>query len=131
MSEESVGLFDYLNDITANKNRLADRDEEFEKNYLPFMILRGLAGNVGDVLWANEINLYPSAITKRMHYDFLYYTLKQGRRYGKWLKESKNDEIVAIMEYYQIRRAVAEDMIDLMSREEIDHALTFKGGKIR
>lgn len=131
MSEESVGLFDYLNDITANKNRLADRDEEFEKNYLPYMIGRGLSNNVGDVLWANELNIYPSAITKRMHYDFLYYVLKQGRRWGKWPKESKNDEIVAIMEFYQIRRAVAEDMIDLMSREEIDHALTFKGGKIR
>jgi hypothetical protein len=86
---------------------------------------------VGDVLWANELNIYPSAITKRMHYDFLYYVLKQGRRWGKWPKEAKNDEIVAIMEFYQIRRAVAEDMIDLMSREEIDHALTFKGGKIR
>jgi hypothetical protein len=72
MSEESVGLFDYLNDITANKNRLADRDEEFEKNYLPYMIGRGLSNNVGDVLWANELNIYPSAITKRMHYDFLY-----------------------------------------------------------
>ena len=131
MSEESFGLFDYLNDITSGKTRLCDRDQEFERNYNPFMLNRGLSNNIGDVIWANELNIHPTAYTKRMHHDFLFSVLKQGRRYGKWAKETKNDDIEALMEYYQIKRSEAESIIDLVSPEELEKSKSFKGGRSR
>ena len=130
MSDE-FGLFQYVGDLTAKKSRLIELDDEFEKNYNPFMVTRALSNNVSDVLWANILNVTPEAFTKRMHYDFLFHTLKAGKRYGKWAKETKSDEIDAVAEYHQINKQEAERIIDLISREEMERILTYKGGKIK
>lgn len=130
-TEEKVDLFAYLNDITANKTGLAYRDDEFERNYLPYMICKGLSKNVGDVLWANYLNINPGSFTKRMHHDFLFNILSRGRRTGKWVKDSvvEDEDIEAVMSYYKMSRREVEMVIHLMSAEEIDRAKNVIGGK--
>lgn len=132
MSEElKTGLFDYINTLTTSKQDMTALDSEFEKNYNPFMVLRGLSYNVSDVLWANALNLYHADVTKKQHYDFLYNCLKPSKRYSKWAKEKKDEEAGIVSEYLNVRRDEAEQMIRLMSPEELQHIMTHKGGKMR
>ena len=131
-SEElKTGLFDYINDISYDKKRLADNDAQFEKNYNVFMVGRWASYQIDSVHWANALNLYGSAVTKREHYDFLYHVLKRQKRYGKWHKEVKSDQIDAICEYYSINKTQAEAMLELISKDELDHILRAKGGKLK
>ncbi len=129
--ELKVGLFDYINSVTVNKINLSELDPEFEKNYNPFMVCRGLSNNISDVLWANALNLYHSELTKKQHYDFLFHCLKPAKRFSKWSKEKKDEEILLLSEYLGVRRDEAESLMSLMSPEEVERILSFKGGKIK
>lgn len=126
-----VGLFDYINSLTTSKQDLSTMDPEFEKNYNPFMVCRGLSNNVSDVLWANALNLYHAELTKKQHYDFLFHALKPSKRYSKWSKEKKDEETILVSEYLGINRDEAESFMALMSPEELEEILKFKGGKIK
>lgn len=129
--ELKTGLFDYINSLTTTKQDMSTLDREFEKNYNPFMVLRGLSYNVSDVLWANALNVYHASVTKKEHYDFLFNCLKSSKRYSKWTKEKADEEASIVSEYMCIRRDEAEQMIRLMSREELDKILNHKGGKMK
>lgn len=126
-----TGLFDYINNISVGKTRLADEDEAFQSNYNPFMVGRGLSLYIDCVFWANALNEYHGDITKKMHYDFLFHALKKTKRYSKWHKESKQDQVEAVAEYYMINHTRAEEILSFMSNEELDHILRSKGGKLK
>lgn len=132
MSEQEelkVGLFDYINAITTTKQNLSELDIEFQKNYNPFMVLRGLSNNVSDVLWANALNVYHGDLSKKQHFDFLFHCLKQGKRYSKWTKEKKDEQVTMVSEFYKVRRDEAEQMIELISPEQLEHIMNHRGGK--
>lgn len=131
MEDLKTGLFDYINDLTSGKKGLADKDDQFEKNYNPFMVSRGLSYNVDCVLWANAINEYHSSVTKRMHYDFFFGVLKKSKRYGKWHKEINVDIVALIAEYYKINLTEAESMMDLIPDDQLERIKLAKGGKIK
>lgn len=121
--------FDYINSILEIKNYLIDSDE-MEKGYNPFLTNRALSLHIDSLLYANEINLYGS-LDKKLQYDYLFYSIrKMKRKFAKWPKKSKDDDILKIMEYYNVSRPTAEGYAKLLKENQIKelYARTEKGG---
>ena len=124
------GLFDYVKDLSEKKDYLYDPMQD--KNYVPYVINRAFAQNIDTILIANELNKHPM-LTKRMHYDFLFYNIEPRKRYGKWVKadESHAAAIDAVIDRYQVNRDVALSYIKCMDEaalKELIEVTNHKGG---
>jgi len=101
----------------TKKNLLVD--EKSEKDYVPFIVNRGL-GYVSDtVLLANEMNVN-CHVDGKLQYDFLRGTVKKRKRFSKWLKSEESDKINVIKEYFGYSESVAKQCIDLFDDNQIE-----------
>jgi len=56
--------------------------------------------------------------------------IPKGRRYGKWLKKEKPEaDIEFLKNHYNINIMRAEEMLDLISPEQLNIIKEMKGGK--
>ena len=120
--------FDYLNDIMLGKKNIAD--DNFEKDYNPFLVNRGLSYQSDCVLFANEMNIR-SSIDKNQQYLFLLNTIRAKRRsFAKWGKPVSNSTVSLIKSYFGYSDAKALEVIDLITDTDIEQLeqLTNAGG---
>ena len=118
MEIKKLALFDYLNSINDTKVDLMV-DEETEKPYPPYVINRGLSYFQDTILLANEMNRYP-ALDKKLQYDFLRLTIRKKKRFSKWDKEVKSEDINLIKRAYQCNETRALEALALLSVEQIE-----------
>jgi hypothetical protein len=121
--------FDYLNSINMTKKNLMV-DEKSEKDYVPFIVNRGLGYFSDTVLLANEMNVN-CHIDDKLQYDFLKGTVKKRKRFSKWLKSEDDRKIDIIKEYFGYSTSVAKQCVDLFDEQQINHLekQLSKGGK--
>ena len=96
----SYDLFkDYVPAISNTKVRLMDGDDEqWEKQYPPFLVNRNFSNFQETVLYANEMNRLPLTDNK-LQFDYLINSLrKQFRRSSKWLKPDFFDNVGRLSE---------------------------------
>ncbi len=107
------GPFDYLNSINMTKKNLMT-DSQSEKDYVPFIVNRGLGYFADTVLLANEMNVN-CHVDSKMQYDFLKQTVKKKKRWSKWLKEdeSNSEKIKIICDYFGYNRSNAKHVVNL------------------
>lgn len=120
--------FDYINSIFENKGYLWDEDAE--KNYQPFLAIRAVSLHIDGILYANELNQCQD-LPKKMHYDYLFHAIrKMKRKFAKWPKKAKDEDILKIMEYYNVSRQKALDYATILTKTQIKelYARTDKGG---
>lgn len=110
--------FDFINTVN-NKTEKIEMDAVGQKDYVPFIINRGLSNNMQTVLFANEMNRF-SFIPKTWQYDFYYHGVPKGRRFDKWAKKTNDEDIDAIRKFYHINRVRAEEYLQLLSKEQVD-----------
>ena len=110
--------FDYLNSINMTKKNLMV-DEQSEKDYVPFIVNRGLGYFSDTVLLANEMNVH-CHLDHKMQYDFLKGTVNKRKRFSKWLKEDEDRKVDIICQSYGYNRSVAKHIIDLFDNETLD-----------
>lgn len=124
--------FDFVKSITYDKNDLFDENvEAAEKGYTPYIVNRSLSFSQDTILFANEMNRYPSSIPKNMQYQFLLSTVRKRKRYDKWIKsEKESDDILLIKEYYGYSFEKAKEAAKILPPESISHikAKLDKGG---
>lgn len=122
IKEKKKSPFDYINSINE-KNNL--RDDLV--SYSQFMINRGFSQYRELLYFSNEINRY--SIDNVLHYDAYFHFVTKKKRFAKWGKsELDENKISSIIEYYNISRRKAIDVMDLVDYEVIQNGL-FKGGK--
>jgi len=121
--------FDYLNSINMTKKNLMV-DEKSEKDYVPFIVNRGLGYFSDTVLLANEMNVN-CHIDDKLQYDFLKGTVKKRKRFSKWLKSEDDRKIDIIKEYFGYSTSVAKQCVDLFDEQQINYLekQLSKGGK--
>ena len=112
------GPFDYLNSINLTKKNFMI-DEQSEKDYVPFIVNRGLGYFADTVLLANEMNVN-CHVDSKMQYDFLRGTVKKRKRFSKWLKADDDKKIDIICEYFGYSRSVAKSVSDLFDKQTIN-----------
>jgi len=109
--------FDYLNSINWTKKNIM-KDDIDEKEYVSFMINRGLSYFSDTVSYANIMNQYHH-LDKRLQYDFLINIIRQRKRFSKWIKPETSEDIEVIMEYYGYSNEKARQALPLLSSEQL------------
>lgn len=125
--------WDYINNITAGRqNLIRDSDDPFvaEKEYPAFMANRGLSYFIDTIMYANDMNRYAS-LDNLMQYEYLYYSVAKKKRFTKWSKPDKSEDVALVAEYYGYSKKRAEEALTLLKPEQLDHikAVLDKGGK--
>jgi len=109
--------FDYLNSINYTKKHIM-KDDIDEKEYVSFMINRGLSYFSDTVSYANIMNQYHH-LDKRLQYDFLINIIRQRKRFSKWIKPETSEDIEVIMEYYGYSNEKARQALPLLSSQQL------------
>jgi hypothetical protein len=120
--------FDFLNAINDTKVNVMV-DDIAEKQYLPFIVNRGLSYFLETVLYANEMN-QNYHLDKRLQFDYLINSVSRKRRFSKWLKPTESADLLIVKEHYGYNNEKARSALTLLSSEQINELKKqhFKGG---
>ena len=123
-------LKEYLNAINHTKERLLDsEDAEWEKKYPPFIVNKCVYPFQDTIMLVNEINQLPH-LDKKLQFDFLLNSVRSWRRFSRWLKASRIEDLEYVKQYYDYSNAKAKQALDILTDEQIStlkHKLR-KGG---
>jgi hypothetical protein len=121
--------FDYIKSINEKTGNMMDMSPDAERDYVPFVVNRGLSFSPDTILYANEMNCMPLT-EKRMQYDYLYNSIRKRKRFDKWIKreEESGALLEAVMLTYKVGHKRAIEYIRLLSKERLDALLKSKGG---
>ena len=108
--------FDFVKSITYTKEDIMHDLNESE--YEPFLVNRALSYYQDCILYANEMNRR-FEVSNRLQYHYLLNTIRKRKRFAKWIKSEKIDDLRIVMEYYQVSRAKAEEYLHILSENNI------------
>ena len=109
--------FEYVNSINYTKKNIMDTPEK-EKGYSPFMINRSLSYFNDTVILANEMNKYHH-LDGRLQYSFLINIVRKRKRFSKWNKPQKHNDIEVVKRYYGYSNEKAEQVLPLLSQPQL------------
>jgi predicted RNA-binding protein with EMAP domain len=109
--------FDILKAINETKEDVLQTEQD-EKKYSSFIINRGLSFFLDTIFQANEMN-QKHYLDARLQFDYLLNTVRQKKRYGKWLKAEKLKDLDLVREYYGFGNEKAKDALDILSDEQL------------
>lgn len=113
-----MNFFDYLNNINSSENDIMHTEDD-RKAYNSYMINRGLSYFPDTVLQANLMNMnYHTDV--RLQYDFLRSSVRKKKRFSKWFKAEKQDNLQLIADYYNCSLHKAKDYASLLSMQDIN-----------
>ena len=111
--------FDFINAISHTKQDLTEL-ENWESQYKSYVINKGLSFYPDTVIQANEMNSRPH-LDKRMQFNFLINIIRSKKRYSKWLKPEKLNDLEVVQEYYGYSKEKARQVLPLLSDEQINY----------
>lgn len=111
--------FDFINAISHTKQNLMEL-ENWESQYKSYVINKGLSFYPDTVIQANEMNSRPH-LDKRMQFNFLINIIRSKKRYSKWLKPEKLNDLEVVQEYYGYSKEKARQVLPLLSDEQINY----------
>lgn len=108
--------FDYVDFILRKKT--PEPGLEF-KDYTPFLTNRSLSYHLDCVLYANELNMWPS-IDKDMQYHYLLNSIRpMKRKFVPWQKADSDKNIECVKIYYGYSNAKAKEALRILTDEQI------------
>ena len=108
--------FDFVKSITYTKQDIMNDLNESE--YESFLVNRALSYHQDCLLYANEMNRR-FELSVRLQYHYLLNTIRKRKRFAKWQKPLKIDDLKIVMEYYKVSRAKAEEYLNILSENNI------------
>lgn len=124
----SITPFEFLNSINYSKEELIV-DDWSEKQYIPYLINKGLSFSPDTAIPGNEMNSRPH-LEKKLQFQFLINTIRPKKRYNKWLKAEKVEAIETIKAYYGYSTEKARQALSILTKEQLQIIKTkmYKGG---
>lgn len=116
---EKLSPFDFVNAINTTKQDLYEQGYT-DDEYVPFLINRQLSYFMDTVFFANEANSTLKDAPKRAQFDFLRLTIDKRKRFARWGKVRDNPDIELIQRRYGGTRQTAEELLKLLSKEELE-----------
>ena len=109
--------FEYIKSFN-NKEYIWDDSDT--KEFLTWMINKGMSYTMDTVFYANEANKMKT-LDKKLVHDWYFYAVPKKNRFGKWQKKEKESEIIQLlMETYTINNIVAAAYLKIMNKEQLD-----------
>ena len=98
--------------------------------YVPYLTNRAFAMHIDTIMLAEEMNQYYE-LPPLLQYEFYYYTVRQGKRYGFPSKIQEDPNLEIVMEYYSYSKEKATQALRLLSQNDIANMMSSmdKGGK--
>lgn len=94
--------------------------EDINKEYNPWIINQAMSYYMDTILFAAEMNKYPS-LSKQMQYDFYFNAIKKrSRQYSPWLKKEKHEDLELAKRYFNVSIKKAKDIINILTEEQLD-----------
>jgi len=115
----SINPFDFLNAINFSKEDLIV-DDWSEKQYIPYLINKGLSYGSDTVIFANEMNSRPH-LDKKLQFHFLINTIRPRKRFNKWIKAEKHESIEIVKAYYGYSTEKARQALTILSQTQLDY----------
>jgi len=113
--------FDFMNAVSFSKEDIignSDNSDMTEKEYIPYMVNRGFANFEDTVLHANEMN-QRAHLFNRAQFDYYRGTLRKRKRFSKWPKADKNNDLDAIQQVYMCNRTIAKLYLKALSADDL------------
>lgn len=117
--QPAISPFDFINAINHSKEDLIV-DDWSEKQYIPYLVNRGLSFGSDTAIPANEMNSRPH-LDKKLQFHFLINTVRPRKRYNKWVKAEKVEAIELIKTYYGYSTEKARQALSILTSEQIEH----------
>ena len=111
--------FDYLKAINESKEDVMLTSQD-EKKYAAFIVNRGLSFFMDTIFQANEINRNHH-LDSRLQFDYLLNSIRQKKRYSKWLKPEKLDDLDIVKEYYGFGNEKAKNALQVLSTDQLTY----------
>lgn len=121
--------FDYVKAISYTKEDMIV-DDITEKDYNPFIVNRALSMGIDTVLQANEMN-QRHHLSKKLQFDFLLNSISKRKRFDKWQKADKSEDLDYVRAYFNYSYPKAVSALRILSQKQIDtikEKVTNKGG---
>lgn len=120
--------FDILNSVTFNKEVIIT--EENEKEYDSYMVNKGLSYYADTIMFANYMNCRYD-LPKLLQYDFYHGIIPRKKRWSKWHKKEKLENLDIVCEYYKVGKNRGEEYLKILTQDQIDNLKKRmdKGGK--
>ena len=117
--QPAISPFDFINAINYTKNDLIV-DDWSEKQYIPYIVNRGLSYGPDTVISANEMNSRPH-LDKKLQFHFLINTVRPRKRYNKWIKAEKIEAIDVVKTYYGYSTDKARQALSILTQKQLDY----------
>ena len=114
-----MGPFEFIKAINTSKNVMKDGDTMTEKDYIPFLVNRGLSFFQDTIIQVNEMNRL-HFLDNKLQFDYLLNNIRPRKRWSKWLKPDKIDNLELVKEYFGFSNEKAKDALEVLTNEDIE-----------
>jgi hypothetical protein len=116
--------FDFVNSVSHNKKDLIRNNDDLtpdqaEKEYNAFIVNRALSMWPDTILHANEMNRMPDMF-KDAQYRYYLGVLRSSKRFSKWAKAEKNDDIEMLQVVYGCNRRIAKHYLKVLTKDQLE-----------
>ena len=124
-----MGPIEFIKSISQTKDNFIKEFPSVEKDYKPFLVNRGLSFFQDTILQVNEMNRN-HYLDNKLQFDYLLNSIRTRKRWSKWLKPDKIDNLEMVKEYYGFGNEKAKEALEVLSDAEIEFIKTKfeKGG---
>ena len=109
--------FDYLKAINETKEDVMLTPQD-ERKYSSFIVNRGLSFFMDTIFQVNEMNRNHH-LDSRLQFDYFLNTIRKKKRYSKWLKSEKLQDLDVVKEYYGFGNEKAKDALRILSEDQL------------
>jgi hypothetical protein len=122
--------FDFINAINFTKENLFN-DPQAKKDYAAFIVNRGLSYFPDTVMYANEMNRFPST-PEEWQFSYFLNSIAKKKRFSKWAKKDADSEsMLLVKEYFGYSNEKAKEALTVLSDEQLTmiKEKLYKGGR--
>jgi hypothetical protein len=106
--------FDFITSVN-NQQKI-----EIDKNYNQFLLVRGFSYFVDTILYSSEANSFTN-VPNNLHYEYFFNSISKKKRYSKWFKSEKKEQLDMVAQYYNFSYAKANEALKVLSPENLEY----------
>lgn len=111
-------LKDYLNGINLKQGNIQE-DARAMKKYPAYVVNKCLSGHIDCIMYANEMNRYPS-LDNDLQYNFYLYSIRKSKRFAPWDKKQTDNDLELVKQFYGYSTDKARDALKLLNKGQLE-----------
>jgi recombinational DNA repair protein (RecF pathway) len=130
-----MNVFDIINNISSDA-KVKFTKEEVDEFYSPYLAIEYFSKFEDTIFIINEINSFKKQPSKYEHYLYLHSVIRKRRRpsFPAKKKDTAEEDIKAVMDYYQYSKVKAKEALQLLSIiniKDIKNSFIDMGGVVK